>query len=364
MSLSFLSSNRLLANSHEMPPHTDALSALLQANVTGAVQAADTNEPLVGVTVSVKGKPISTKTDENGQFSIAAKTGDILVFSMLNFLTQEKPVASASTALQILMDRSSEDLEEVVVVGYGVQKKATLTGSVATVQGDVLQRSPTVSVTNSIAGLMPGVVAMNRSGQPGDDVSALLVRGTNTTGNTQPLVVVDGVQNPAGWERINQSDIESVNILKDASAAIYGAQAANGVILITTKRGKAGKPMINYSLNVGLNQPTRTPKLASSALFAEYVNDLLVQGGQTARYTDDEIEKFRNGSDPNYPNVNWYDEVLKSISSQQIHNLNMRGGSEKVKYSLPAPSAIKTVYSKKESIITIRIPSVPILMPR
>ncbi len=334
VSLSFLSSNRLLANSHKMPAHTDALPALLQANVTGAVQAADTNEPLVGVTVSVKGKPISTKTDENGQFSIAAKTGDVLVFSMLNFLTQEKPVASASTALQILMDRSSEDLEEVVVVGYGVQKKATLTGSVATVQGDLLQRSPTVSVTNSIAGLMPGVVAMNRSGQPGDDVSALLVRGTNTTGNSQPLVVVDGVQNPAGWERINQSDIESVNILKDASAAIYGAQAANGVILITTKRGKAGKPMINYSLNVGLNQPTRTPKLASSALFAEYVNDLLVQGGQTARYTADEIEKFRNGSDPNYPNVNWYEEVLKSISSQQIHNLNMRGGSEKVKYSL------------------------------
>ncbi|WP_149526125.1 SusC/RagA family TonB-linked outer membrane protein [Sphingobacterium hotanense] len=321
---------------HDFPAGSNVskLRHWIQQNVQGTVTALDTNEPLVGVTVSLKGKQGSAVTNSEGKFTISAERGDVLIFSMLNFVKQEIVIDDQIQRLSIKLERSSEGLDEVVVVGYGVQKKATLTGSVASVQGDVLKRSPAVSVTNSLAGLMPGLVATNRSGEPGSDVSSLLIRGVNTTGSTSPLVVVDGIQNPPGWQRINQNDIESVNILKDASAAIYGAQAANGVILITTKRGKSGKPIINYSMNMGLNQPTRTPKLANSALFAEYVNDLLVQGGQSPRYTEEEIAKFKSGSDPNYPNIDWFQEVLKNISTQQIHNLNLRGGSEKVRYSI------------------------------
>ncbi|MVZ65246.1 SusC/RagA family TonB-linked outer membrane protein [Sphingobacterium sp. DK4209] len=338
-------SSQSIANSHFLFGSGISSSVLwTQQSVQGRVVASDTDEPLVGVTVSLKGKQGSTITNSEGHFTIAANRGDVLVFSMLNFAKFELPVGAESVDLRIALERSSEGLDEVVVVGYGVQKKATLTGSVASVQGDVLKRSPAVSVTNSLSGLMPGLIALNRSGEPGADVSSLLIRGVNTTGTTSPLVVVDGIQNPSGWQRINQNDIESINILKDASAAIYGAQAANGVILITTKRGKSGKPVINYSMNIGMGQPTRTPKLASSAVFADYVNDLLIQSGQDPRYTDAEIEKFRLGNDPNYPNINWYDEVLKNISTQQIHNLNLRGGSEKVRYSISGS------YSNQNSI--------------
>src|SRR5690606_8732755 len=169
--------------------------------------------------------------------------------------------------------------------------------------------------------------ALNRSGEPGADQARVLVRGTNTTGDNSPLVIVDGVQDPPGWERINSNDIEAISVLKDASAAIYGARAANGVILITTKRGKLGKPTLSYSLNQGINQPTRLPELAGSPLFAEYVNEMLARDGQDPRYSTEEIQKFRDGTDPFYPDTDWYKEVLKDYSLQSMHNLSLRGGT-------------------------------------
>src|SRR5665648_617620 len=194
--------------------------------------------------------------------------------------------------------------------------------------------SPSVNVANSISGLMPGVITKMTSGEPGRDNPQILIRGRNTTGDNSPLVVVDGIQGVTGWERINSNDIESISVLKDASAAIYGARAANGVILITTKRGSLGKPTINYSFNQAITQPTRIPKMASSADFAGYVDQLDVESGQKTRYSEAEIQLFRNGTDPNYIDEDWYGKVLKKSSSQSQHNLNVRGGSENVKYSV------------------------------
>ena len=250
----------------------------------------------------------------DGNYTLTKVPADaVLVFSFVGMRAQEIPVAGKSV-IDITMQEETIGIDEIVAVGYGTQKKTTLTGSVTAVGGNKLVRSPAIGVSNSIAGLLPGVIASNRSGEPGRDDASILIRGKSTTGDTSPLVVVDGIQAFEGWEKLNSNDIESISVLKDASAAIYGARAANGVILITTKRGTVGKPTINYTFSQGITKPTRIPEMASSALFAEFVNDRLIMNGSSAKYTDEEIQKFKDGSDPvNYPNTDWYGEVLKKI---------------------------------------------------
>lgn len=303
-----------------------------QETVRGIVKD-EQGRPLQGVTITVSGSSTMTTTLVNGEFQISLEgEGRSLIFTAVGFETQELALQGQST-VAVVLKATISDLDEVVVVGYGTQKRATLTGSVATTKGEDLAKSPTVNLSNSLAGQLPGVIASNRSGEPGRDNSAILIRGRSTTGNTDPLVVVDGIQGYSGWEMINSNDIESVSVLKDASAAIYGARAANGVILITTKRGSVGKPTINYSFNQGITQPTRIPEMASSALYAEFVNDRLIISGASPKYTEEEIQKFRDGSDPvNYPNTDWYSEVLKKFSLQSQHHLNLTGGTENVKY--------------------------------
>ncbi|MGM0507445.1 MAG: SusC/RagA family TonB-linked outer membrane protein, partial [Bacteroidota bacterium] len=312
--------------------------------VTGTVTDAETGDPLPGVTVVIQETTSGTTTDVDGEYSLVAEPNQTLVFSYIGYDSETVSV-DGREVIDVELTSAVTDLDELVVVGYGTQRAATLTGSISRAGDREISSAPTVSVTNSLAGLMPGLVALNRSGEPGADTSTLLIRGQNTTGSTSPLVVVDGVQSPAGWERINPNDIEQISILKDASAAIYGARAANGVILITTKRGSVGKPVINYSFNQGISQPTRTPDLASSATFAEYVNQRLVADGQQPRYTEQEIETFRDGSDPeNYPNTDWYGEVLKDYALQSSHNMSVRGGSEQIRYSVSGS------YGKQNSI--------------
>lgn len=291
-------------------------------------------EAIPGATVIEKGTSNGTTTDIEGTYSLTPSSQNAtLQFSFIGKKSLEQLVNNR-TLIDVQLEDDVANLEELVVVGYGVQKKSTLTGSVVNISTKEVVANPSTSVSNSLAGMLPGVTAMNRSGQPGADVSSILIRGRSTTGSTAPLVVVDGIQNPSGWERINQNDIETISVLKDASAAIYGAQAANGVILITTKRGKTGKPQVSYTFNQAITQPTRLRKLASSAQFAEYLNDMRAASGQNIAYTEEEIQKFRDGSDPNYPNTNWVKEVLKKSSGQSMHNLNVRGGTEAVKYSI------------------------------
>lgn len=300
--------------------------------VTGTVYDSE-NNLLSGVNVIVKGSSRGVITDANGKFSIRAQSNDILAFSYSGHKMQEISVQD-KLIIDVKLINSGVDLNPVVVVGYGAKRKVSLTGAVVSVSGKDLVKSPVVNLSNALAGQLPGLISMNRQGQPGKDGAQILIRGLSTTGNTNPLVLVDNVEYP-DWQGLNANDIESISVLKDASAAIYGARAANGVILITTKRGTIGKPVISYSFNQGFTQPTRIPKMASSAQWAEYYNDYLTQLGQPKRYTDAEIQKFADGSDPiNYPNVDWYREVVKKTTTQSQHNLNIRGGNENAKYSV------------------------------
>ncbi|SHO61964.1 TonB-linked SusC/RagA family outer membrane protein [Algoriphagus zhangzhouensis] len=327
--------------------------------VSGVVISGEDNFPLPGVSILVKGTTTGTVTDVDGNFNITVNSDNpVLVFSFIGFMTQEVEVG-ARTTLDITLAPDTKSLEEVVVVGYGEQKKETITGSVATVKGKELTKSPALNLSNSIAGRMAGVVAVNRSGEPGYDDSGIRIRGSNTLGNNDALVVIDGIPARAGGlSRLNPNDIESISVLKDASAAIYGSRAANGVILVTTKRGTTGKPELTFQMNQGWAQPTVIPKLADAAQYAEMLNDLDIyalpvdewgaandaykQSGvytrpdgqvRNAPYTPDELELYKNGSDPwFYPNTDWYGETLKTWSPQSRYNLQLVGGSENVKY--------------------------------
>jgi len=317
-----------------------------QITITGKVTDSQTGDFMPGVNIIVKGATVGTITDASGKYSISLPDKSaVLVFSFIGYLTKEVPYSGAAVIDVVLMS-DIQNLDEVVVVGYGTQRRVTLTGSVASVSSKEIAKTPTTNVTNALAGILPGVVTKNTSGEPGRDDNVVLIRGRNTTGSTSPLVVVDGIQGVSGWERINNNDIESISVLKDASAAIYGARAANGVILITTKRGSLGKPTINFTYNQGIAQPTRIPKMASSAEFAEYVNQLDVEAGNTPRYSETDIQKFRDGTDPEYINEDWYGVCLKDNVLQSQTNLNVRGGSENIKYSISGS------YTNENSIFT------------
>lgn len=287
--------------------------------------------PLAGVTVQVKGKSLTVQTDNEGVFSITAQRDDVLIFSHVGFTSKEVTVTNANY-IQVTLDSESASLDQVVVVGYGTTKKATLTGSVATVKGVELNQSPAFNVGNSLAGRLSGVTVVTPSGEPGRDWSTIRIRGVNTLGDNNPLVVVDGIMGRS-LDRINPADIENITVLKDASAAIYGSRAANGVILITTKRGKTGKPQLTLSYNHGYSAPTVLPKMADAATYAQMVNEMYEYKGKTPVYTEEMIEKYKDGSDPwAYPNTDWFDAVYKPYSLQNMANASLSGGTDRVKY--------------------------------
>jgi TonB-linked SusC/RagA family outer membrane protein len=306
-----------------------SIAAMAQQQLTGKVVSGGV--PLGGVTVQVRGTGESTQTDDQGMFRLNAPKNATLIFSYVGYASQEVKAGNRLT-FDIEMKSDSAEMDEVVVVGYGTQRKATLSGSVATVKGADLVKTPSINVSNSLGGRLAGLVTVTPSGEPGADGSVLRIRGINTLGNNNPLIVVDGIPGRS-LERIDPSTIESVTILKDASAAIYGAQAANGVVLITTKRGKTGKPTITASFNQGFGRPTVLPKMADAATYATMLNEINQYAGRDPKYSAEEIQKYRDGSDPwAYPNTNWYKEVLKPWSGQNYGNLSMSGGNENVRY--------------------------------
>ncbi|SFT00065.1 TonB-linked outer membrane protein, SusC/RagA family [Porphyromonadaceae bacterium NLAE-zl-C104] len=301
-------------------------------NVTlrGTVKDAN-NLPLIGVNVVEKGTTNGTVTDINGNYTLSAPSGATIVFSYIGYNSQEI-VWDGQSILNVVLEEDQQLLEEVVVVGYGTQKKATITGAISSTSGEELMKIPTVNFSNSFAGKLPGLTVVTRTGEPGSDNSTFRIRGSNTLGNNNPLIVIDGIAN-RDMNRLNAADIESVTVLKDASAAIYGAQAANGVILITTKRGLDGKPRITVNLNQGWSMPTVLPEMADAATYAQMVNEINYYDGNPPRYSDDDIQKYKDGSDPwRYPNTDWYAETMKSSALQQYANVELRGGSEWLKY--------------------------------
>ena len=204
-----------------------------------------TGEPLIGVNVSVKGTTIGIITDIDGNYTLEVPSKSTIVFSYIGYQTQEVAVSNQST-INVTLKEDTQKLEEVVVVGYGTQKKVTVTGSVASVSGEELKASPTTNLTNGMVGRMPGVIGFQTADDPGGGGTTIRIRGTISLGSNVPLVVIVGVPDrDGGMNRLNPTEIESISVLKDASAAIYGARAANGVILITTKRGKEGKPVVS-----------------------------------------------------------------------------------------------------------------------
>jgi len=330
-------------------------------NIKGKVTDQATGETLIGVSVKIKDTNTGTLTDVTGNFSLTAPDNAVLVVSYIGYSTLEVPV-NGQTTLDIKLQASAKGLNEVVVVGYGVQKKATVTGSVVAVKGTDLIKSPATNLSNSIAGRMAGVVATNAGGEPGYDGSTIRIRGTNTLGNNDALVVIDGVPSPAGQnsiDRVNPADVESISILKDASAAIYGARAANGVILVTTKHGKMGKPEISYTYNHGWSQPTTIPKMANATEYATLDNEIDLYNlpseywsaasaafkttgsftrpdngaTSTASFQPSDFKKFADGSDPwGHPNTDWFKATLKTWSPQSRQNVQLSGGTENVKY--------------------------------
>lgn len=321
----------------------------------------DKGNPLSAVSVSVKGTKRGVTTDPNGNFIIDVPDGkSILVISSVGFDIQEINIKD-QTIVSVRMMAANGKLDDVVVVGYATQKKITVSGSVATVKGSELEKSPSVNLSNSLAGRLPGVTAIQSSGEPGYDGSTIRIRGTNTLGSNAALIVIDGVPDRAGgMDRLNPADIESMSILKDASAAIYGSRAANGVILITTKQGKSGKPLIAYDFNKGWAQPTRIPKLANAPEYTQLLNEQTLFGSvpsdqwaaawdafkKTGTYirTDNnakvnapfqpgDVQKFADKTDQwGHPDTDWFKDALKTWSPQARHNLQLSGGSENIRF--------------------------------
>ncbi len=310
-----------------------------QQQLTGRVLN-DTNEPIAGASVFVKGTTQGATTDASGNFELVAQ-GDSLSVTFIGYKPQTVAIAGR-TNFTILLETDDQFLEDVVVVGYGTQNRATVTGSISEVKGDDLIKSPQPNLSNSLAGRFSGLVATNRGGEPGYDGSQLRIRGASTTGNTDILIVVDGVPGQVGGlERLDPNDIESVTILKDAAAAVYGSRAANGVILVTTRKGKQGKPTVSYSFNQGFSSPTRLPTMADAATYAEIRNEIDYYnnptGGMNQFYSEEDIQKFRDGSDPfRFPNTDWQKEVLAKTALQNQHNLSVSGGAERTRYFVSA----------------------------
>lgn len=292
--------------------------------------------PLPGVSITEEGTSNGTVTNMDGDFDFTITNDDdvVLVFSFLGFETQEVTVGS-QTEFQITMEESSEGLDEVVVVGYGTQKKANLTGAVSQVDSETLEDRPITNVSSGLQGAMAGVTVTGASGAPGNNAGAIRIRGIGTWGNSAPLVVIDGV--PGGNLNIlNPSDIESISVLKDAaSSSIYGVRGANGVIVVTTKSGKGGPPSISYNTYYGMQRPTAVPEKLGSPEYMELLNESQVNVGRNPTYSEEEIQIAREGSDPNYyANTNWVDEVYKDYAPQENHNLSVNGGDEDVNYYL------------------------------
>ncbi|MET0299255.1 MAG: TonB-dependent receptor plug domain-containing protein, partial [Flavitalea sp.] len=297
--------------------------------VKGRVTGQDGN-PIGGVSVLEKGTSNGTTTDSIGNYTLNVKDASAtLVVSNVGFTPREIAIGSGSTS--IILESVSASLDDVVVVGYGTQKRSELTNAVVQTTGAELKKSNTLSLSNSLSGRLAGLFVTQTSAAPGFDDAQILVRGPKTFRNSSALIVIDGVANadPDGLNRLDPNEIESISVLKDASAAIYGAQSAGGVILVTTKRGKSGKPSFDFSTTLSWQAPTMKIRSADAFEYMKVLNDRRALENQTPDFPETLIQAFRDGT--RRPE-DWYNALVDPPAKQQRYSLTMRGGSERVRY--------------------------------
>jgi len=291
--------------------------------VTGTVKDSVGN-PVSGTTINVKGKATATQADAAGKFRINAAVGETLVASNVSFEITEVQVDDRNDYIIVLKTKSKE-LDNVVVVAYGTQKKVSVTGAISQIKGDDIAKAPVSSAVNALQGKLPGLTFVQQSGQPGNDVANINIRGFGAA-----LIIVDGT--PGSFSQLDPSEIESISILKDGAAAIYGFKAANGAILVTTKKGASGKPVITYSGYYGVQSSTNYPRLMNAGEFTELTDESQVNQGLPIVYGKDEVNKWKTGSDSMHKSTDWYNSVLRKTAPMQYSNLNVSGGTEAVKY--------------------------------
>ena len=301
------------------------------------------SEPLAGVHVILKGdNSVATVSDLNGDYTIQVPSKNVsLEFIYMGMATQEQRVGSRQI-INVIMQEDENLLEEVVVVGFGTQKKESVVGSISTIRPASLQKGTSRSLSNNLIGQLSGVIGSQRSGEPGYDGASFFIRGISTfNGNNNPLILVDGVER--SLDNIDPAEIESFSILKDATAtamygtrgAVYGVRGANGVILINTKRGKIGKPSVDIRFEQGITFLGKTPDYIGAYDYASLVNAIAKEEGNQIPYSQEDLEKYRTGSDPDlYPDVNWIDAITKKFGTNSRVNLDVTGGSDILRYSL------------------------------
>lgn len=290
--------------------------------------------PLPGATVQIKGTATGTITDADGKYSLQASTGNVLIFSFIGYETQEKTITDRQTIHITLLPQNIE-LQEVVAIAYGTQKKVSITGAISSIGSQELLKSPAPSLGNALSGKLPGLSTVQYSGAPGADDPSIFIRGVGSLNNSNPLILVDGVER--GFTQIDPNEVENISILKDASAtAVFGVRGANGVILITTKRGESGKTKISASTSFGVQSPTRFIDFMESYEYATFYNRVQELDGLPKdqwKYSDEAIQHFRDKDMPLlYPSVNWADYIFKNAALQSQHNVSVSGGNERARF--------------------------------
>lgn len=299
------------------------------ANISGVVTDITTGEALIGVSVAEKGTTNGILTDIDGRYAIQVKAGATLVFTYVGYNPQE--IKTTGGILDVKMKASQQILDEVIVVGYGVQKKSVVTAAISSVKASDLEKMTPSRIENVLNGQVSGVSITTNSGQPGSDVN-IRIRGVGTTGDNNPLYIVDGMAVDGGIKNLNPADIESVEILKDAaSAAVYGTRGGNGVILVTTKRGKEGKPRISYEMNMGWQTPWRKVPMLNSEQYMTLMNEYSLSSNLGLAYTAQNIADARSGV---IPSTNWQDVAFNDNAPVQNHEVSIQGGNEKGAYYL------------------------------
>lgn len=304
-----------------------------KVKITGTVTD-EMGEPFPFVDVFVTNTTLGTVTDAKGHYELTVDPSASLTFNFLGYETREVNVGK-KTVIDVKMRPATSMIEETVVVAFGEQRKAAISSSISTVKADEIVKSPVSNISNAVAGRIPGLVSMQASGQPGADESTLYIRGAGTWNNAEPLYVIDGVErNQAQFLRIDPTEIESFSILKDAAAtAVYGSKGANGVVLVTTKRGDEGRPKVTFNSSITLNQPTRVPTYLNSYESLKLYNEALMNDGNEPLYSDADLEHYRIQDDPlRYPDTDWYALMMKKFSTQENFSLSVRGGTKTVKY--------------------------------